>query len=230
LHQKYSRENKIFKYWIKSTEEKILKSVQKIFVASEKDAAIVKEAYNLNACFTHEYIKAFKFYEFEKTNKIFVFFGTWSRKENSAGLIWFLQKVLPIMDLAGGMKFVIIGSGLSKYIKQKYLSLYDSINYLGFVDNPLDIIYRSSALIAPLFAGAGVKVKVIDAFTTGTPVIGTDIAFEGLPDMKNLIYRVHAPKEYAEIITHFPEIQYKEKKKNGDIFKSLYDNNHLQLE
>ena len=33
----------------------------------------------------------------------------------------------------------------------------------------------------PLFQGAGIKVKVIEALACGTPIIGTDIAFEGLP-------------------------------------------------
>jgi hypothetical protein len=227
LYQKFSRKNRIFKYWVKSTEKKILESVQKIFVPSEKDAYIVKKVYDFKAYFTHEYIKDFHFYEITEKTNIFVFYGVWSRKENLAGLLWFLEKVLPIINSNLGIKFVIIGDRLSKRIKQKYLSMHDSINCLGFIDNPLDIIYKARAVIAPLFSGAGVKVKVIDAFTTGTPVIGTDIAFEGLPDVKDLVYRAHTPKEYADIMINFPEFSYNEKQKNADIFKSLYDNNHL---
>jgi len=34
----------------------------------------------------------------------------------------------------------------------------------------------SKALISPLFTGAGIKVKVIEALACGIPVIGTDIA------------------------------------------------------
>ena len=35
---------------------------------------------------------------------------------------------------------------------------------------------------APLFTGAGVKQKVFESIACGTPVIGTEIAFEGLPE------------------------------------------------
>jgi glycosyltransferase involved in cell wall biosynthesis len=224
LFQKFSRKDRIFKCWVTSTEQRILKSVQKIFVLSEKDADIVKSVYSLNAYFSHEYVKNFQFYEISEKKNTFVFFGVWSRRENLTGLIWFIKKVLPLINPELGIKFVIIGSGLSEGIRKK---IPNNIEYLGFVDNPLDIIYKSSAVIAPLFAGAGVKVKVIDAFTTGTPVIGTDIAFEGLPFIENLMYLAHRPQEYADSITNTTELSSKEKQKNAEIFKLLYDNNHL---
>jgi hypothetical protein len=227
MFQKYSRKNRIFKYWVKSTERKIFQSVEKIFVLSEKDADIVKSIYNLDAYFTHEYVNCnFYFSKFIENDNIFIFFGLWSRKENLDGLIWFIKKVYPLIDNDLGIRFFIIGGGLSEKIKRKYL-IHNNMEYLGFVDNPLDIIYRSQAVIAPLFTGAGVKVKVIDAFTTGTPVIGTNITFEGLPILENLTCFAHTPEEYAAIINNFPKMAYSEKQKNAEIFISLYDNNHL---
>jgi len=225
--QKFSRRDKFFRNWVKSTEEKILNSVQKIFVLTDKDADIVKNYYNLNTIFTHEYIKDFTFYDFSETENTFVFFGLWSRPENMEGLVWFIKNVLPLLKAEHGITFLVIGSGLSEKIKKKYISPYKNIKYLGFVDDPLDIIYKSRALIAPLFSGAGVKVKVIDAFTTGTPVIGTDITFEGLPFMENLVYLVKKPSEYADIINNLPPISINEKKRNGNTFRSIYETNHL---
>jgi hypothetical protein len=103
----------------------------------------------------------------------------------------------------------------------------NNIDYLGFVDRPLDIIYTSCAVIAPLFTGAGVKVKVIDSFTTGTPVIGTNITFEGLPFFDNLVYHAEKTQEYADIIHGFPILTCTEKQKNADAFRAAYDTNHL---
>jgi len=225
--QKFSRKNKIFLNWIKLTEKKILGSVHKIFVPSDKDADIVKKEYNLNAYFTHEYIKVFDFYDFIETDKIFVFFGLWSRPDNSDGLIWFIKNVYPIIKPNLKIKYLVIGSGLSEKLKKKYILPYDNIEYSGFVDNPLDIIYKSRALIAPLFSGAGVKIKVIDAFTTGTPVIGTNIAFEGLPYIENLVYNANKPLEYAEIINNFPSISITNKKMKANIFKDTYKNRNI---
>jgi len=39
---------------------------------------------------------------------------------------------------------------------------------------------KVKVLVAPLLSGAGVKGKVLSAFTLGVPVVGTDIAFEGM--------------------------------------------------
>ena len=56
---------------------------------------------------------------------------------------------------------------------------------LGFVDNPYKIMSESLGLIAPLFHGAGIKVKVIESLACGTPVIGTEVAFEGIDFIEN---------------------------------------------
>ena len=124
MAQKFSRKNKIFKNWIKLTERDILKSVHKIFVPSDKDADIVKREYNLNAYFTHEYIKDFDFYEFIETDKTFVFFGLWSRPENSDGLIWFIKNVYSLIEEELKTKYLVIGSGLPEKLKKKYILPY----------------------------------------------------------------------------------------------------------
>jgi glycosyltransferase involved in cell wall biosynthesis len=226
LFQMFSRKNKIFKYWIKHTEGKTFRSVQKVFVLSKKDVDLVKKTYNLSVYFAHDYIQDFHFFEFSGKLNTFIFFGLWSRKENFDGLLWFIKEVIPLVDRNLDIRFVVIGSGLSEKIRKKYL-VPNNIEYLGFIDHPLDIIYTSRAVIAPLFTGAGIKVKVIDAFTTGTPVIGTDITFEGLPFFENLVYRAQKPQEYADIIRGFPVLTCDDKQKNANAFRLLYDTNRL---
>ncbi|MDR2409573.1 MAG: glycosyltransferase family 4 protein [Bacteroidales bacterium] len=226
LFQMFSRKNKIFKYWIKCTEGRIFQSAQKVFVLSKKDADLIENIYNLKVYFSHECLQEFHFFEFSRQTKIFLFFGLWSRKENLDGLLWFVKEVLPLINRSLDIKFMVIGGGLPERIKKKYLEP-NNIDCLGFVDRPLDIIYTSCAVIAPLFTGAGVKVKVIDAFTTGTPVIGTDITFEGLPFSERLVYHAEKPLEYAGIIHNFPVLTHLEKQKNADVFRQLYNINHL---
>jgi glycosyltransferase involved in cell wall biosynthesis len=226
LFQMFSRKNNILRHWIRYTEGKIFRSAQKVFVPSKKDADLVKSIYNMDVYFSHDYLQNFNSFEFLGRTNGFIFFGLWSRKENIDGLLWFLKKVLPLIDRSFYMKFVIIGGGLSERIREKYLTP-NNIDYLGFIDHPLDIIYRSCAVIAPLFTGAGIKVKVIEAFTTGTPVIGTDIAFEGLPFIENLVYRAENPREYVDIIHGFSALTYTEKQKNANAFRLAYDTNHL---
>ena len=64
-----------------------------------------------------------------------------------------------------------------------------NVNVLGFVDN-LDKVYdECDVMIAPIFNGSGQKVKVMEAFSRGCPVISTDFAVKGIPhiDGENVV-------------------------------------------
>ena len=66
----------------------------------------------------------------------------------------------------------------------------------------LNAIYtKTRVAIVPLRSGAGVKGKVIEAMAKGVPVVGTDIAFEGMPKDEQYLYRgVNDPQSFAEEI------------------------------
>jgi glycosyltransferase involved in cell wall biosynthesis len=224
IYQKYARKKHIMAPWIKLNESRIFKSARKIFVLSKKDADIIKAEYGFDAYVINGYLSSFYFYKMDKLKNIFVFFGFWKRKENLDGLLWFIKKVYPLLNPCLEIKFIIIGGGLDEKIQKKITG--KGFEYLGFVPNHLDIIYESKAVIAPLFSGAGVKIKVIDSFSTGTPVIGTSIAFEGLPIVNDLVCPAETPAEFAGFINKF-EIKYKKKKENAKRFRLSYGNRRL---
>ena len=224
LYQKFSRKNFLLEKWVTSTEKKLLKSFNKVFVPSIKDVDLLKKVYGLEAFYTNEYLKPIEFPQIVEQKRHFVFYGYWKRSENTDGLIWFIEKVLPLVKST--YKILVIGGGLSTEIKEKYLTA-KGIDYLGFVDNPLNIILESSAVLVPLFQGAGIKVKVIDSFTVGTPVIGTDLAFEGLPDIQGLSYCTNDEVEFAKFINEFSPLSYDEKINKAKRFDDNYNNHHL---
>lgn len=104
-------------------------------------------------------------------------FGSWRRPENLEGLIWFFDNVYDRIDK--NINVFIIGGGLPNE-QNKRIETNDNIHYLGFLEDPSQIISESILLIAPIFHGAGVKVKVVEALALGCAVLGTDIAFEGI--------------------------------------------------
>ena len=224
LAQKFSRKNFIIGKWVIYTEEKIVHSVQKIFVPSKKDADLIHSLYGKPASYTNEYLKSIVFPANIEQRKQFVFYGYWKRSENTEGLIWFIERVMPRLD--GNFEFLVIGGGLDDTTKAKYLDTH-GIRYMGFIENPLAIIMQSAALICPLFQGAGVKVKVIDSFTTGTPVIGTDLAFEGLPNIQELSYVAQSADEFFKVIKKFIPFSYIQKKELARKFDMLYNKHHL---
>src|SRR5690606_37306092 len=51
----------------------------------------------------------------------------------------------------------------------------------GEPDNALEFIASNHVMVAPLFAGSGIRIKIIEAMSTGRPVVATPAAVAGLP-------------------------------------------------
>lgn len=156
----------------------------------------------------------------------FCFYGAWNRSENAEGLEWFLRTVYPRITI--DFQFVVIGGGMSESLQNK-LKSYKNFSYLGFVDEPVKKIAQCQALIAPLFKGAGVKVKVIDALSSGTCVIGTKVAFEGIEDNEKnrLFFMAESPDAFAAILNNWRAIGTASKQAAADEFYSRYNTNHF---
>jgi len=104
----------------------------------------------------------------------------WAWKPNIDGLVWFLNEVWPALQVEiPTLRFEIAGRGIPQSVVQRYES--ERVRFLGFVENGEALRQSSLALAAPLFSGSGIKMKVIEAFGSGLPVITTPIGIEGLP-------------------------------------------------
>lgn len=182
IAQKFSR-HRLFKYllpWIKVSERKCLENLNKIFTFSTKDSNYIRKTYGLQAGIVPFYLEP-KIMDFKldnlKLDDYYVMYGAWNRKENQESLKWLLN-----CSIKDSKHIKIIGGGLPIDF-QRRISLYTNIEYCGFIENPYPVIASSKGLIAPLFNGAGVKVKVIESLALGTPVIGTDVTFEGIENI-----------------------------------------------
>jgi glycosyltransferase involved in cell wall biosynthesis len=206
IFQKYSRGGNYFeKIWVYLSEKILFSSPNtSLLTFSGKDRALVRKVYHRNSEVVNFFLSPMIIRladDVATEQNTFCFFGAWNRPENSDGLIWFLNNVLP--KVPKETKFLIIGPNLPDRIEHS-LDSYKNVSYLGFVKNPYETIKTCSALIAPLFQGAGVKVKVIESLACGTPVIGTPIAFEGIPRPVRMGISVcRTPNEFAEQISGF---------------------------
>lgn len=166
-----------------------------IFSFSQKDVDIIKQEYSLPAKVSLDYIDPdISNKEVKSIGDFFMMFGDWTRKENYEGALWFIKNVSPFIKEKTIIK--IIGR---KFPSERIENNNPLVNYeiLGFVDDPYVILSQAKALISPLFNGAGIKVKVIESLACGTPVIGTDIAFEGLPSgFDSFMYLANTVDEY----------------------------------
>lgn len=191
-----------------------------VFSFSEKDQNIIKRLYGIDSEVTHFFLDEMVVNATPtKIEKRLVFFGKWKRADNYDGLVWFFENVYPLLDK--DFKISIIGGWLPEDFKQKYVD--DRVEYLGFVDNPYTLIANSIAVLSPLFSGAGVKVKVVESLACGTPVIGNDIAFEGITGgTTDFMLKADVVNDYIKLIIYASQIQIQERQAFKKTFLENY--------
>ncbi len=112
---------------------------------------------------------------------IFSFLGSLGYFPNYEALEYFFEKVMPIIRSKAtiSIKINIAGKGLPIYLKKRLKNTPES-NLMGWVDD-LDEFYRNSdAIIIPIRAGGGTRIKVLEAFAFKKPVISTSMGIEGI--------------------------------------------------
>lgn len=150
-----------------------------LFTVSKKDSELVKEIYHIDSKYALAYIEQqVKDVVPVEVKDEYCFIGKWSRADNLDGVIWFYDMIVPYIK-----KPVVINIIGKNFPKDKISCNNPMVKtiFTGFMDNPYPLIASCRAMLAPLFTGAGVKQKVFESLACGTPVIGTEIAFEGLP-------------------------------------------------
>lgn len=139
---------------------------------------------------------------YESREGIF-FIGGFNHPPNKEGMLWFLDEVYGQLQ-ERGIKLTVAGSKMPPELFE-YQNKYPLLTLKPDVSNEeLELLYAGTRIaIVPLRSGAGVKGKVIEAMAKGVPVVGTDIAFEGMPKDEAYLYRgANTPADmYNEIMS-----------------------------
>ncbi len=112
-----------------------------------------------------------------------LFVGTFKWLPNIEAVGEIVKKIWPlILKELPHAKLKIVGFSPTDKIKA-----YDSapsIEVLGAIDDIRDAFATAHVLLAPIRSGKGTRYKVLEAMITGTPVVATTLAAEGL-DLEN---------------------------------------------
>lgn len=149
-------------------------------IASGVDADTIRPTYHLG---DDSHLELPELY-FADTRKKLMYVGFLAWEPNVQGLLWFIDKVWPILvarhpDLC----FDIVGKNPDERL-QAAAAAHPGIRLTGYVED-LDEVYRDSRVsVAPLLFGSGMKVKVLDAMARGIPTVTTSVGAEGI-DIEN---------------------------------------------
>lgn len=110
----------------------------------------------------------------------FLFVGGLDWYPNTDAILFLLDEVCPrLQSLGANIKIDIVGKNPSVEIVDK-ANRFNFVQLHGYVDD-IELMYANAqAFLCPLRDGGGTKLKVLDAMNHGLPVIGTEIAFEGI--------------------------------------------------
>ena len=99
---------------------------------------------------------------------------------NAAGVRWFAREVWPLVhDQVGDAVFTVIGRDPPIDLVAPNVSP-SSVESTGYVADPRPFLAETAAFVVPLQAGGGMRVKILDAWCWGLPVVTTTIGAEGI--------------------------------------------------
>ena len=117
-------------------------------------------------------------HEFKKCGLDFVFVGNNNHFPNYDGVTWLCVEVLPYLrKLSSEFRIHVVGKW-DKRISDLYKKKYPEISFEGFVGD-LHAYLNGKISIVPIRIGSGMRMKILDAVNSFSPVITTSKGIEG---------------------------------------------------
>ncbi len=171
---------------IKKRESNLYKTVEAVITCSEHDRKIYLQMNNgqLNTATIPNGV-AISFDQFNKSvydNKpnFILFCGTLWSLPNAEGLNWFCSSIWPgVRNVYPNLRLIILGSG---ELPEKYVALenVEGLIFTGTVADVKEWYHKACISVVPLLTGSGTRLKILEAFGLGIPVISTSKGAEGI--------------------------------------------------
>lgn len=129
------------------------------------------------------------------------FIGALNWQPNLGGIKWFLARVWPCVARAVPSATLHIAGRGAPASAKKWLHG-QRVFFEGEVDDARRFMASMNVIIAPLFAGSGLRIKIIEAMSTGRTVVATPVAASGLPakDRREIIIAAD-PETFCAALT-----------------------------
>jgi polysaccharide biosynthesis protein PslH len=101
--------------------------------------------------------------------------GTWTWQANLDGLVWFFEKVYPLLPVQLSIR--IAGKGADWL-----LGKYPNVEYCGFVPSAEQFMAAARVVAIPSVSGGGIQIKTLDAIASGASIVATSFALRGISE------------------------------------------------
>jgi GT2 family glycosyltransferase/glycosyltransferase involved in cell wall biosynthesis len=126
-----------------------------------------------------------------------LFVGNFQHLPNVIGLQYFCREILPLIrERRPSVTFHVVGANVTPEIQEMLPE--EGVRLLGQVPDIREPLSRFAVFVCPILTGAGMRVKILEAFASGIPVVSTPLGAEGLSGKHGTHYFLAAtPSEFA---------------------------------
>ncbi len=117
-----------------------------------------------------------KHYKIPSQDKVLVYHGTYSYAPNLEAINVMSMEILPRLD-ARGINVTVLAIGS----KPPDFPLHAKVIFAGSVADLSQVLPAADLAVIPLLEGGGTRMKILDYFAAGVPVISTAKGIEGIP-------------------------------------------------
>jgi glycosyltransferase involved in cell wall biosynthesis len=196
---------------IRKVEEAILRRADGAAVVSEADANALGAPDHLSVVPLGVDGEAFPFDGSPREGHTVAFTGNLGYFANVDAVTWFAQTVWPLVR-AGvpDSRLELIGARPHRAVK-RLAAASPGVALIGAVPDMGTALRSAAVAVAPLLAGAGQQIKVLEAMASGTPVVATSIVAQGLGAASRAILVADDPADFARqviaLLTDRPRAQ-----------------------
>lgn len=154
--------------------------------------------------------------------------GSLNYPPNADGVRWFLREVFPLIkEINAKATLTVIGKNPPKDFYHLAAPFGDDIQIKGYVEDLTPYLEDSALMVVPVLAGSGMRVRILEAFARGIPVVTTTIGLEGIAAENGREVLVEDdPVSFAEVVLNLLEnpVQQQTLAENArELVTKLYD-------
>jgi glycosyltransferase involved in cell wall biosynthesis len=167
-------------------ERETLRTVDSVIAISDDDARAFKKLAGTDAIVIPPVVGTPKGRTETSTGPQLAYIGMLAWQPNVYGLDWFCRDVWPLVrGKVPDATLTIAGPGLPKSSNGEGLVVpegwkREGITTIGYVVDLEDLYRRSTAMIAPIIGGSGVRMKLLETMKAGMPTVTTTDGAAGL--------------------------------------------------
>lgn len=188
---------------LKKFEDHILQSVDGVTCVSDIDKQYIESVSpNTPVVVTPNGLDIHQFHltSLEEQYLYTIFFlGSLDWIPNQQGIVWFLDKVWPlIIKKNPQIHLIIAGKNIPEWLMNRREK---NVEYRSNIPDTKELYHRYAITIVPLLAGSGIRVRIIEGMAYGKCIVSTRIGAEGLPcEHQKDIMIADTPEDFAETI------------------------------